>query len=123
MRRSLSLLAFAVLFAAASCGGPPPDVAAGKEAPGGASQNDNHQINSNSVFGASVVTVTPNLCAGRATLQQGSATVADSCFTGDTNVVLCSEVTGLNPVRCAPHPGSLSIFGTGNDTVSYARVK
>ena len=76
-----------------------------------------------SLFGGSSITVTPNLCAGRVTLAQGSASVSDSCFTGDTNVVLCTDVTAANPVRCAPAKGALLVAGTGQDMISYARVK
>ena len=62
-------------------------------------------------------------CAGRVALQNGAATVRDSCFTGDTNVVLCTDATAANPIRCTPEAGSLSISGSGSDLISYARVE
>ena len=62
-------------------------------------------------------------CAGKAQLQQGSAVVSDNCFTGDTNIVVCTDTTAPNPVMCAPHKGELAIAGGANDVVSYARVQ
>ncbi len=122
MSRAVALTAMLAILAS-GCGRTPV-VAAGKE--GGRSvpyQCDNHQMFAQSFFGASRITVTPNLCAGRVTLAQGSASVADSCFTGDTNVVLCTNVSAANPVRCAPARGTLLVAGTGQDMISYARVK
>ena len=63
------------------------------------------------------------LCAGRAMLSSGTAEIKDSCFSGDTNVVICTDVTNVNPVRCTPARGSLSIGGSGSDVVAYARVR
>jgi hypothetical protein len=62
-------------------------------------------------------------CAGRVAMENGAATVRDSCFTGDTNVVLCTDVTAANPMRCTPEAGSLSISGSGSDVISYARME
>ena len=62
-------------------------------------------------------------CAGRATLDHGSSVVSDSCFTGVDNVVLCTDTTTAAPVGCAPASGSLTITGTGTDTIAYARVR
>jgi hypothetical protein len=121
MRTIGTTLACGLILAAMGCNRPRIPAAAGKGAAGGAT--DFHGIFSNSVFGASSINISPTICAGRIALQQGSATVADSCFTGDTNVVLCTNVSGLNPVRCTPHEGSLSIYGIGGDEISYARVK
>ena len=33
------------------------------------------------------------------------------------------EALDQNPVRCTPAIGSLSLSGTGNDSISYARLK
>jgi hypothetical protein len=128
MRKILGLLIFAVMIAASGCGGcgrsPYPGIAAAKGGGKGvAGESDFHGIFSNSVFGSSAINITPTVCAGRTTLQQGTAMVSDSCFTGDTNVVLCTNVSALNPVRCTPHQGALEIAGIGNDEISYARVK
>jgi hypothetical protein len=78
---------------------------------------------STSVFGPANTNVNFGLCAGRIALTQGEATVHDLCFTGDTNVVLCTDATGANPIRCAPGVGVLIIAGTGNDVINYARVR
>jgi len=77
----------------------------------------------NAMGGANVNVVIPIPCAGKVSLAQGSATVNDSCFTGDTNIVICSDVTAANPVRCAPEKGSLAVAGHATDTIAYARVK
>jgi len=62
-------------------------------------------------------------CAGQVSLTGGLATVTDTCFTGSYNVVVCSDNTLPNPVRCTPSLGSLSLSGTGSDSISYARLK
>jgi hypothetical protein len=62
-------------------------------------------------------------CAGHALLTNGSATVNDSCFTGADNIVMCTDTTAPNPMRCSPAEGSLSVAGAPGDTISYARVK
>jgi hypothetical protein len=62
-------------------------------------------------------------CAGQVSLMGGLATVTDACFTGSYNVVVCSDNTTANPVRCTPSIGSLSLSGTGSDSISYARLK
>ena len=62
-------------------------------------------------------------CAGQTTLIGGFATITDACFTSSYNVVVCSDNTLPNPVRCTPSIGSLSLSGTGSDSVSYARLK
>lgn len=62
-------------------------------------------------------------CAGKTTLTDGTATVSDVCFTGADNIVMCTDTTAANPVRCTPASGSLSISGGVDDTVSYARIR
>ena len=47
-------------------------------------------------FGGGNLQVFANLCAGKVRLTQGSATLSDSCFTGDTNIVICSDITSAN---------------------------
>ena len=75
------------------------------------------------IFGGAVVNVAPVACSGRIGLNGGAAEVKDSCFTGETNVVLCTDVTSVSPVRCAPGSGALAIGGSGNDVIAYARVR
>lgn len=80
-------------------------------------------IAANSFFGGVNVTAMIDQCAGRVQLAQGAATVSDSCFTGDTNVVLCTDATAVNPVQCAAEKGKLALAGTGTDLINYARVR
>ncbi len=75
------------------------------------------------LFGGANINVNQYLCAGRIALNNGSGAVKDSCFSGESNIVLCTDVTGANAVRCTPAPGELSIGGTGTDVISYVRVK
>ena len=62
-------------------------------------------------------------CAGRVQLAQGAATVNDACFTGDTNVVLCTDASSANAVRCTASNGKLTLAGNAGDLITYARVK
>ena len=80
-------------------------------------------VAANSFFGDVKVVATPDLCAGRVHLTQGAATVNDSCFTGDTNIVLCTDATAANAVECAAANGKLALAGTGSDLINYARVR
>jgi hypothetical protein len=82
-----------------------------------------NNVSANSFFGAVNIRTAPNLCAGRIQLEQGSATVKDSCFTGDTNVVLCTDSTAASAIRCASGVGNLQLTGSGNDLINYARVR
>jgi hypothetical protein len=84
---------------------------------------ESRQINANSVFGGVNVTAMDFLCAGRVRLAQGAATVNDTCFTGDTNVVLCTDASSANSVQCAAANGKLAPAGTGSDLINYARVR
>jgi hypothetical protein len=61
-------------------------------------------------------------CVGKATLNGGHASVSDPCFTGDDNIVMCTDTTAPNPIRCTPAPGYLSVSGASDDTISYVRV-
>ena len=71
------------------------------------------------------------ICAGQATLSSGSpstATVSSKCFTGATNVVLCTDnTTGAAgaALRCTPAAGSLAIIGPNSvtDSIGWARVQ
>jgi hypothetical protein len=74
-------------------------------------------------FGGSNVNINTILCAGKVSLSQGSATVNDACFSGDSNIVICSDMSSPNGVRCEPGKGSLAVEGHANDAVAYARVK
>jgi hypothetical protein len=69
------------------------------------------------------MSINTGVCAGQITLNAGAASLNDPCFTGVSNVVLCTDTTAPNPVRCAAGPGALSLSGTGTDTIAYARVK
>ena len=111
MRAMIAILLAAGIFAGTSCRGLTPE---GKRS---------SDISAVGIFGGAQVTVAPTACAGRATLTQGSAEVKDGCFTGDTNVVLCTDVTNANPVRCAPEAGSLLVAGSGSDVIAYARMR
>lgn len=77
----------------------------------------------NSVFGSVDVRQAANLCAGRVQLAQGNATVNDGCFTGDTNVVLCTDTSSASAVQCAAANGKLVLAGNGGDLINYARVR
>jgi len=74
-------------------------------------------------FGGGNLQVFATICAGKVRLTQGSATVSDSCFTGDTNIVICSDITSANPVRCEPGKGTLVVEGHANDNIAFARMK
>ena len=89
----------------------------------GSSSSDVHGVWANSVFGSVDVKETTNLCAGRVQLAQGNATVNDTCFTGDTNVVLCSDASSASAVQCAATNGKLVLAGNGSDQINYARVR
>ena len=89
----------------------------------GAAPKESRDIFANSVFGSVDVKETTNLCAGRVQLAQGNATVNDTCFTGDTNVVLCSDASSANAVQCAAANGKLTLAGNAGDLINYARVR
>ncbi|MGH7781939.1 MAG: hypothetical protein ACREQR_19140 [Candidatus Binataceae bacterium] len=115
-----TVLALAIIaLGSAGCrfGGPP------LHPPGKGGSTDVHALTANTVFGNSSVTDLTLECAGRIALAQGVASVEDACFSGDTNVVVCTDSSSPSPVMCAPHKGSLAIAGTGTDTISYARIR
>jgi len=91
--------------------------------PGGSILSGGTNLNAASFFGAANIRVDPVQCAGRIALTQGEATVHDDCFSGDTNVVVCTDATSASPVKCTPGPGALSIAGNANDIISYARMR
>ena len=76
-----------------------------------------------SVFGSANVHNLETICAGKIALSQGSALVRDNCFSGDTNVVMCTNESKPNPVRCKSTSGVLTIEGTGEDVIDYARIR
>jgi hypothetical protein len=100
---------------------PPPMNAMPKHA--GSNEGPGQIIAANSFFGGVNVTAMLDQCAGRVQLAQGAATVNDSCFTGDTNIVLCTDATSANAVECAAGKGKLALAGTGSDLINYARVR
>ena len=63
------------------------------------------------------------ICSGHALLTGGGASVNDPCFTGDDNIVMCTDTTSPSAVRCAPGAGVLNLQGTPGDTIAYARVR
>src|SRR5882672_5173029 len=116
-----AIVAFALMIQA--CGHPKPTpgkepVKPGEKTAEHEGWNASNNISANSFFGAVNIRTPPNLCAGRVQLEQGSATVKDACFTGDTNVVLCTDTTTANAIRCAAAIGSLRVTGSGNDLIN-----
>jgi len=103
------------------CGrGPHPEPPA---RPGESGAKESRDVFANSVFGSVDVKETANVCAGRVQLAQGNATVNDTCFTGDTNVVLCTDASSASAVQCAATNGKLVLAGNGSDQINYARVR
>jgi hypothetical protein len=62
-------------------------------------------------------------CAGKATLSDGTASVSDACFSGTNDIVMCTDTSAANPVKCTPGTGVLQISGGLGDTIAYARVR
>ena len=60
------------------------------------------------------------LCSGTVALSSGSATVTNGCIAGSRPVV-CTDQTAIEPVKCTPSSGSLSVGGTGSDVISWAQ--
>jgi hypothetical protein len=120
MRVEVAAAAIALLTAA-GCHHPVAPSTHGRGEHPGVVATDN--ISANSFFGDVKVTAMSAACAGRVQLAQGVATLKDACFSGDTNVVLCTDSTAANPVRCAAGEGQLEISGTGTDVINYARVR
>ena len=105
------------------CGRGPHPESSQRPGESGEGPNLSGQVNANSVFGSVDVKETANFCAGRVQLAQGAATVKDTCFTGDTNVVLCTDASSANAVQCAASNGKLVLAGNGSDQINYARVR
>jgi hypothetical protein len=89
----------------------------------GAKYNQSRDVIANSFFGGVNVTAMDLVCAGRVQLAQGAATIKDTCFTGDTNVVLCTDASSASAVQCTASNGKLALAGTGSDLINYARVR
>ncbi len=121
-------VAAVIVLMLAGCGPKPPPPPGPSHGPGAekaqkAERAFSDNISANSFFGSNVISVTSNVCAGRIKLDRGAALIDDACFTGDTNVVVCTDASAPNPVMCAAHKGGLAIAGTGGDEISYARVR
>jgi hypothetical protein len=117
-----ALVAGALLTQACQHPAPPP----GREPlkPGEKSAiNSSNNISANSMFGPVQITAIQNMCTGQIRLAQGSATVKDGCFTGDTNIVLCTDSTSASAIRCAAGAGNLQLTGAGDDLINYARIR
>ncbi len=123
MRNIVIALAVSASVAGAGCGGGPHPAASQRPGETGAAPHDVRGIWANSVFGQVRITATADLCAGRVRLVQGAATVNDACFTGDTNVVLCTDASSASSIQCTAGNGKLALAGTGNDLINYARVR
>jgi len=120
MRMAIILLALAGLTFAA-CRITPNEVKVNLP---GDMKTPNDSINAVGIFGGANVNLhTSIVCAGRVPLSNGNATVKDGCFTGDTNVVVCTDTTSASAVRCSPNAGSLLVGGTSNDVIAYARMR
>lgn len=118
-------LGLSASIAGAGCGrrpGPPPLPHPGTAGESGG-PHDINANNANSVFGPANIVDLAIECAGRVRLEQGAATVNDGCFTGDTNVVLCTDATSASPIQCTASSGKLTLAGTGADLINYARVR
>jgi hypothetical protein len=125
MKTGTTILAALSLFAliGSGCGhGPHPEPPGRAGEPGSGAQ-ESRDVIANSVFGSVDVRQTVNVCAGRVQLAQGNATVNDACFTGDTNVVLCTDASSASAVQCAAGNGKLALAGNGSDLINYARVR
>ena len=124
MRPAIIAFALTALVAGAGCAHrphpafPPHEPGQPEAGPG-----EQRNVVANSFFGRAVIHETADFCAGHIKLDSGSATVNDSCFTGDTNVVLCTDATSANPVQCAASNGKLVVAGTATDLINYARVR
>jgi hypothetical protein len=121
MRTAIVPLAVAGLTLAA-CQSRPPH--AGKMNPPGDVKVSNDVVNAFGIFGGARVSMTAViLCAGRVPLSNGNATVKDACFTGDTNIVVCTDTSNASAVKCAPGAGELLVGGSGNDVIAYVRMR
>jgi len=112
--RSLAVVAVGALLLA-SCGKP--------ELPVEPAQSSEKSIHAWGVLGGGNVHVEGSRCKGRATLQNGAAIVNDDCFPGDTNIVVCTNVSSTAGVKCTPEKGALRIEGSGSDTVAFALIE
>jgi len=121
MRAEVAAVALAILTASGCHHGPVPQPQAGHGEHPGVLATGN--ISANSFFGDIKVTAMNTACAGRVQLAQGVATLKDRCFSGATNVVLCTDSSAANPVRCAAGDGQLEVTGSGADVINYARVR
>lgn len=120
MRLLISALAISALIGS-GCGNP----RQGAEKKPGEERNvsASNNISANSVFGPVEIHSVIDLCAGHVRLENGSATVKDGCFTGDTNVVLCTDSTSPNAVQCSASSGKLLLAGTSGDLINFARIR
>jgi hypothetical protein len=122
--RSAVVATLAVIgLAGSGCGGGPHPGLPSVHGDSGTKYNQSRDVIANSFFGGVNVTAMDLVCAGRVQLAQGAATIKDTCFTGDTNVVLCTDTSSANAVQCTAANGKLALAGTGSDLINYARVR
>src|ERR1700722_35231 len=125
MKTRTTIVAALSLFAllGSGCGRGPHPGPPGRPGESGSAPRDSRDVFANSVFGSVDIKETTDLCAGRVQLAQGNATVNDTCFTGDTNVVLCTDTSSASAVQCSATNGKLVLAGNGSDQINYARVR
>ena len=123
MRPAIVAFAVSAVIFGSGCGrGPHPETPS-VHGDSGTKYNQSRDVIANSFFGGVNVTAMDLVCAGRVQLAQGGATIKDTCFTGDTNVVLCTDTSSANAVQCTASNGRLLLAGTGSDQINYARVR
>ena len=62
-------------------------------------------------------------CAGTQALTAGTATVTNACISG-SRPIICTDNTATSSAACSAvrSSGSITIYGTGSDTVSWAQL-
>lgn len=62
-------------------------------------------------------------CAGTAALSGGSASITNSCITG-SRPVICTDNTATSSAACTAvrSSGSVTLYGSGSDTISWAQL-
>jgi hypothetical protein len=87
----------------------------------GYNSSANGLVNGTHYVGTLNATMITNQCARTQTLSSGTSTVNNTCIS-TSRPVLCTDQTSVAAVRYVPSTGSLSIYGTGSDVVSWAQM-